>query len=161
MSEIATPARCGICNKVFYGPKAALIGANLGTREAQVFFQSLVDHLMKSHPNEFMGCEAAGAEYKGMLIVSYFAVNDPDLQKMCDISRWNVLQKVLAARVSDEHIAQSVDGVLPDLCTLVEQGDRATLRKNLITLLQGMRNAIEERGKYDLAAMVAASRKVV
>lgn len=146
MADIAMPASCRLCGAKFYGPKVAIIGRPHGRQQA--FLQKLVDHFRDAHVQEGKGIDLASMEYRGMLLMLYFQIEDPDLAKMHDIARWNVHQKTLGARFTDQQIADMVEKIIPDIYTLVQMGDTVTLRKNLQGCFANLRDRLEEPGKY-------------
>lgn len=148
MAEIALPARCTLCNRKFYGPRLKLVGQP-GNRQAH-FLEELATHIMQDHADTATMIALGAQEYQGLFILSQYEIDDPDLARQLDISRWNVHQKTLAARITDQMIADCVNGVILDIQTLVQMGDVDGLRRNLSSLLAGMRERLEEPNKYIL-----------
>lgn len=152
MSEIALPAKCSICNQTFYGPRLALVGKP-GGRQAQLL-EKLAQHIMTAHPDVATSIGMGAAEYSGMFILGQFETDDPELSRQLDISRWNVNQKTLPIRITDQMIADCVARILPELKTLVAMGDDAGLLGHLTNLLATMRNLMQEPNKYILTGVV-------
>jgi hypothetical protein len=158
MPELALPAKCSICNQTFYGPRLALVGRP-GNRQA-AFLEKLAQHIQTAHKDVATAIAMGAAEYQGMFIMSQFATDDPELSRQLDIARWNVHQKTLPMRITDQMIADCVAQVLPELKTLVSTGDDAGLALNLTSLLQSMRNRMQEPDKYILTGEVQEARSV-
>ena len=83
------------------------------------------------------------------------------LVNQLDIARWNVHQKTLKMRVSDQMIADCVAGILPDILTMAQMGDTEGLTRNLTGLLMSMREKLEEPNKYILTGQLAADPALV
>ena len=94
-----------------------------------------------------------GAEYQGALFMANFQTEDPGLKEQLDLLRWKVHQTTLAARYTDEMIDQWVGQIVPQLVTLVEMADTASLSANLRGMLLSMRDTLEEPGKYTFQSM--------
>lgn len=151
MSELALPVRCSVCHQAFYGPRLALVGKP-GGRQTQ-FLEKLTQHVMTAHNDIATSIAMGAAEYQGMFIMSQFITDDPDLQRQLDIARWNIHQKTLPCRITDQMIADCIAGVLPELKTLVAMGDDQSLTNNLCGLLKSMRDRMQEPNKYILTGV--------
>lgn len=151
-SSLAVPLTCVHCEKVFYGARFADVKIADRNHAAQLAqsFQKLVAHIQTEHPERGFQIGMAEAEFRTMLVLSNFRSNDTEYQKRLDISRWNVHQQTLAVKITDRQIHECVEQVLPDLKTLVQMNDDAALRKNLFTLLDGLRRQLQEPFKYNL-----------
>ncbi len=157
MSEIAMIARCAICQKPFAGPKFAQIGLGLSAANNRiaVFVEKMTRHIAEEHKEKVREILEEGEEYKGALFLSNFQTEDPNLKEQLDLVRWKVHQKTLAARYTDQMIEQWVGQIIPQLLTLADMRDVATITKNLTGMLQSMRDTLEEPGKYTFEALTA------
>lgn len=150
MPELAMSARCTKCGKMMVGSSIPLLGQDFGAVNGQVkkFLEKLGKHVITEHAEDAAGIQAGAMEYQGMMIMSLYEMHSDDLKLALDASRWNLHQKTLNQRFTDQQITDWVDQVLPDLKTLVQMGDDQTLRRNLTGMLQSMRDRLEEPGKY-------------
>jgi hypothetical protein len=157
--EQATISRCAICNKPFAGPRLAIVGKGMDLKNNRIaqFTEKLTRHLFDEHSAEAQQIMMSAAEYQGVLILATFQTEDPDMREQMDLVRWKVHQKTLACRYSDEQIAAVIEKVVPELVTLVEMKDTATLKRNLRGLIQNLRDNLEEPGKYTFAPMLETS----
>lgn len=157
-SMIAVPIACNLCGKTFHGPRlSSNIHSPEHARQLAQFGRVLMDHMASSHQEVAQQIGMGQMEFQTMMLLSHYRSNDPELQKKLDISRWNLLQKVLSMRFSDETIERWVDSVLPDFMSLAQQGNTADIRRNLTGMLQSMRDQLEEPNKYDMAAILEAT----
>lgn len=145
--SLAIPVSCTHCGQTFYGPD---LGSTIITDERSVasFANKLQQHIVQSHGELAEQIVVAGMEYQGMLLLSNFRSDSQGLKKNLDVSRWNVHQKTLLKRFTDEELSTWVERVAPDLVTLVEMGDTANLKANLLGMLQSIRDLLEEPNKY-------------
>jgi extradiol dioxygenase family protein len=152
MSAIAVPLACSHCGKTFYGPRFSVMQVTDRNHAIQLqhFFDKLVTHIQAEHRERGIEVGMAEAEFHFMMVMSNFRSDDQELARKLDISRWNVHQKTLAVKITDQMIRDCVEQVLPDLKTLVSTGDDAKLRSNLFELMAGLRRQLEEPHKYDL-----------
>jgi hypothetical protein len=157
--ELALPARCNLCDQTFYGPRLTFVGRPHG-RQPQ-FLEQLAQHIFTDHKDVAEGIALGAGEYQGMFIMSQFSTDDPELVNQLDIARWNVHQKTLKMRVSDQMIADCVAGILPDVLTMAQMGDTEGLTRNLTGLLMSMREKLEEPNKYILTGQLAADPALV
>jgi hypothetical protein len=150
VSEIAMIARCTICNKPFAGPMFSKVGLGMDAvnNRLAVFTEKLTRHLFDEHREVAQEIQLQGTEYQGCLFLSKFSSQDPNLAMQLDVARWKVHQNTLAVRVTDDQIMDVVEKVVPDLLTLADARDTATLKKNLAGLLASIRDRLEEPGKY-------------
>lgn len=155
MSELAMIARCMICNAPFAGPKFVKIGMGLDVKNNRiaVFTEKLTRHMFEKHREKAEEILTQGAEYQGALFMANFLTEDPGLKEQLDLLRWKVHQTTLAARYTDEMIDQWVGQIVPQLVTLVEMADTASLSANLRGMLLSMRDTLEEPGKYTFQSM--------
>jgi hypothetical protein len=150
VSEIAMIARCTICNKPFAGPMFSKVGLGMDAvnNRLAVFTEKLTRHLFEEHREVAQEIQLQGTEYQGYLFLSKFSSSDPNLAMQLDVARWKVHQNTLAVRVTDQQITDAIEKFLPDILTLAEMRDTATLKRNLTGLMQSMRDQLEEPGKY-------------
>lgn len=154
MSAVLAPVSCIHCGKTFYGPRmgvASIRDRNQMNQMAE-FFRNLKKHLADEHTPEAGNIMAAEAEFSTMMTLSRFRSNDRELQKKLDMSRWNVHQNTLAVKITDAEIGMSVEQILPELVSLAQSGDQATLRERLSGLLTFVRDQLQEPDKYSLSA---------
>ncbi len=154
-SELAMTARCSHCQKLFAGPSLVIVGQNVNYTNNRLiqFQQKLADHVMNEHKELAQQIELADLEYKGLMILSCYQTTDKALQQQMDLLRWKLHQRTLTTRYTDNMIEQWSDSVVPQLVTLVDMRDTATVRKNLIGMLQSMRDTLEEPNKYTFNAV--------
>lgn len=142
--EIGGTAKCLICRKVFL-PPVALLGQG---SKAEQFVQLLTSHLLSEHTNDAKQFLKAGQDYAAMLLLRQFEVSDKDTFAQIDLLRWGVHQNSIGARVTDKALADLVAKVVPELVALAVAGDSATITKNLSGFALGLRDLLEEPGKY-------------
>jgi hypothetical protein len=146
-NELALPARCRICNKIFYGPRVSILGT---AGRAESFLNNLQLHVKTEHKEVAREIAMGAMEYQGMMTMALYLIEDPELQKQLDLSRWNTHQKTLAAHISDDDIARVVEQLIPEIYTLVQQGDTVQLRTNLLSCFANLRDRLEEPNKYSI-----------
>lgn len=154
MPELAMSARCTKCGKMIVGSTIPILGKNFDAvnGHARAFVEKLGKHVMSEHQEDAAGIQMGAMEYQGMMIMSLYEMHSENLKLALDAARWNLHQKTLNQRFTDQQIADWVDQVLPDLKTLVQMGDDQTLKRNLTGMLQSMRDRLEEPGKYTFNA---------
>lgn len=150
MQEIAMTARCRECKKLFAGPSIVVLGSGMGQVNARIrqFLGKLTSHMANTHPEISTGIAIAAMEYQGMMILSKFETESDALKMQLDVARWNIHQKTLLKRISDDEIRHAVSLIVPELLTLAAANDPATITRNLEQWVMGMRNVLEEPGKY-------------
>ena len=115
--EIATPTKCLVCGRSFYGPTLAA-PATLNGRPNHVllnYLQKLHRHLMEEHPDAYAIADVQGAELRGYVILCHFKSQDPAVNEQRDRYRWSIHQLMLQARAQNldvraEQIAQEFIG---------------------------------------------------
>lgn len=148
--ELAMLARCGHCGKAFAGPSYVVLGnVKMDADNARLmqFMEKLSGHLYQEHKSVAEGIAMAGLEYQGMLTIASFHTDSDALKHQLDVARWNIHQKTLATRLSDEQITGWVAAVLPDLQTAAQMG---TLGEKITAMITAVRDNLEEPGKYNL-----------
>lgn len=142
--EIGGTAKCLICRKVFL-PPPVLIGQG---SKAEQFVGLLTAHLLQEHTSDAKQFLKAGQDYAALLILRQFEVTDKDTAVQIDLLRWGVHQNSIGARVTDKAISDLVGKIVPELVALAVAGDSATITKNLSGFALGLRDLLEEPGKY-------------
>jgi len=150
MPELAMTARCNLCSRLFAGPQLVLVGKGVDAPNNRLmqFLSKLTAHITEVHMDSAKGIFLAAQEYQGMLILANYSTESDALKTQLDLCRWNVHQKTLSMRFTDEQISEWVGKVLPDLMTLAEMRDTASLHRNLAGMLMSIRDRLEEPGKY-------------
>src|SRR5258706_9545589 len=123
MSEIATPTRCTLCGRTFYGPAAGL-GLELRAGEEAPprmmhFVNELIKHIAAAHPAEFQLSMAKASELQGWMILSHFSSDDRRVTEQRDYFRWSIHQQTLNVR------AQNLETRARQIATEFIQGQRA------------------------------------
>ncbi len=156
--ELAMLARCGHCGKAFAGPSYVVLGnVKMDADNARLmqFMEKLSGHLYQEHKSVAEGIAMAGLEYQGMLTIASFHTDSEALKSQLDVARWNIHQKTLATRLSDEQIIGWVAAVLPDLQTAAQ-----TLGEKITSMITAVRDNLEEPGKYNLTPIEVPSEAV-
>jgi hypothetical protein len=160
--EIAGITQCSICQKSFVGP-AIIVGRDPGGREA-AYMQKLTAHFMTEHPRENKDTEWKSIEFLGLLRMRSFRTTDAGLGRMIDNLRWQTLQQVLNAHISDANITTQTNNLAGDIVDLVveailKQSDEnygegfqdpleAAIAAKLLPHFHAIRDALEEPRKY-------------
>lgn len=145
--SLAIPYTCRHCKKVFYGPSITkTVFSQAEAIETEAFSQKINHHLQTEHQAIMQQAMLSLGAFQGMLVFSQFRAEG--LSKQVDLQRWTILQYVLKKHFSDEDLGAWVDRVTPDLVGLAKAGDTVTLRKNLLGMLQSIRDVLEEPNKY-------------
>ena len=157
MSELASTAKCTLCGKLFAGPRLALVGRGLDLKNNRIsqFTEKLARHIAEIHPEKLQQIVITAGEYQGVLMLSTFETDDKDLSEQLDLVRWRTNQQTLPCRITDDQISAAVESIVPDLLTLADMRDTATLKHNLRGLMLSMRDRMQEPGKYVLNAIEA------
>jgi hypothetical protein len=144
-------ARCIRCQRVFTGPNFAMVGSGITDPEANKlaqFSETLNSHIRSAHPDYFAEMGMTLAAHSSAMILNCYSSDSEILNREADHHRWTLHQKTLARRISDDELRRSIEGILPDLKTLVAMKDDLALQSNLFSFLRGLRDALEEPGKY-------------
>jgi len=153
MPEVLVPAKCRGCGLSFWGPKARVMHDRNSAAKAQDFLRQLQDHI-KQHHEDFGKQIALGAlEYQTMFTLSYYEMSDPELERQADLSRWNTHQHTLREHITDQQIADMIDRLVPDIYTLVSEGDTVHLREIMFGCMANLRDRLEEPNKYAVPAV--------
>ena len=159
--EVAAIAKCKLCNVQFTGPTAQRIGETPPARLAR-FCQKLAEHIMTKHTEHNQALELKALEFLGMLRMLNYQTSDPELRGQMDYLRWSTHQMTLAARLPDKAIKEKSDelaGLIVKEVYLEHQTD-ASLREKISNLLAeqiaGLRDILEEPGRYSVSPMVSA-----
>jgi len=149
MSELAMSAKCRHCARVFAGPTLAIVGkrVDLVNNRLIQFMEKLSAHL-ETHTQVKNDVESRTLEFKGWRMLQEYETTDRNLTTQFDVYRWCLLQQTLGASFSDQDIETWVGQVIPDFITLAQMGDKDTLARNLVGMLQSMRDRLEEPGRY-------------
>ena len=157
MSELAMTVKCTHCHRIFAGPSMLIVGRKLDAHNNRIaqFVQKLTEHMFTEHRQEAQQVLLEGNEYQGMLILSNFTTEDKSMKEQFDVVRWKVHQKTLQARFTDADIESWVGQVLPELMSLAQMNDKGTLQRNLVGMLQSIRDRLEEPNKYSFSPIEA------
>lgn len=154
MSELAEINKCKLCGKSFAGPRIAIVG-NPGAR-AQALVSKLVEHIGREHPQQMQAIAMDGAAYMGARYLMCFESTDTELLQQKDFVRWQVHQQTLNVRVRDENIKEQCEALADILLHQVFGGaaldnlvaERAAVAALLVETITGLRDELEEPGKY-------------
>jgi hypothetical protein len=156
--KIIEPTKCKLCGKIFEVNllrDAAIVGNNPQAKleQVQALITPLMQHLNQKHPEHLQRSQMAGGALAGFLAIDgAFSIDaDTKLQLDHDRTRWNI-RRILSApelRVTDERIEERVkeifDHVHPGECL-----DRGAIRAAVAKCMRDMRDAIEERDRYQV-----------
>jgi hypothetical protein len=135
-SSALTPGyTCSFCRRTFSPTNPPVIGERPEDRIGRLSGM-LAGHLAKEHKQEFATLALSGQQVVGWILTTQFRHNDPQLTQFSEATRKQIRKITKVVEISDEKIAAQVDALL-------SVGNGAT-RENLIRLLKGMRDAIEE-----------------
>jgi len=175
--EIASACKCKLCGETIIGQAGLILDAGLAgldpanQRTAQ-FTLRLADHVIRKHPHENKALETKALEFLGMLRLANYATSDRGILEQRDFLRWTVHQATLNGRLSDEKLTTAaVDfaGKVVDLCVAslilqvpapehverVSVSLKAQAAETLAEILNGLREIIEEPGRYQVTAPAA------
>jgi len=158
MNELADITTC-FCGQKFTGPRLQVIGEpNARLRK---YIEGLSQHFQEKHPDVARAMDAQALFYCGWLFLRNFRTTDPELKAERDRKRWEVHQQTLNARFSDESLTAQCRNLSQRLVDTVAALDhaaegmvahedivRSALECILIEVFTGMRNDLEEPGKY-------------
>jgi hypothetical protein len=149
MPEMAMTARCIHCQKLFAGPQLVIVGKGVDAVNNRLmqFMEKLSHHVMVEHKELSQEIMVAVGTYQGMLMLTQFQTSSKELAEQSDLIRWQIHQKTLNARLSDEQIKAWVEGVSGELKTLAET-NVPEFRAKLAGMIQAVRNELEEPNKY-------------
>lgn len=149
MPKLAMSAKCVICRRVFSGPSLLMIGTSQTITKQHIdFVMKLRGHIEQDHKDLSNSLTQVAKNYEGLLFLAQYETHSPEFHEQLDRARWAVHQETLNRRISDEEIATAVGQLVPEIMTLCAMNDIETLKRNLISWAQSMRNVLEEPGKY-------------
>jgi hypothetical protein len=99
--EIASVLRCSLCSHMIAGPAGLVIGPGQANRVGQ-FMESLTEHLLKAHPNEFEVLQQKALEFFGLNCLMQYTTQDEAIRYQRNWLRWQIHQVTLNARFNDE-----------------------------------------------------------
>lgn len=164
MSALASLSTCLICGQTFTGPSALIIGEK--TKSAERTIAMLTEHLGKAHPEHVKAMHIKGLEFVGLMYLMNFKTSDEELTAERDRLRWQIHQKTLKARYPDENLKAQAEALAhklqQDLAELSIHHDyaipdtamHASFAAILIEAFTGIRDALEEPGKYPAPSVV-------
>lgn len=99
--------KCRHCKQVFRSVGVPIIGESPDKRAA-AFINSMVNHLMKEHPEIAQRCYVEQATFGGVLFINEFESNDPELLSQRELGRHRIHEKTRRVHVSDATIEEQV-----------------------------------------------------
>jgi len=167
MSDLAGITTCLLCGVSFAGPRVAIIGAHNGSGFEQLM-QALGAHLKQKHPEQGQIMMQNGAAFMEWLFLGNFKTTDAELSKQRDFVRWQVHQQTIKARWPDEQVREQCAELAESLLQCVRWTDdhidvdesAYQFTQKLIEAFTGIRETLEERGKYPSSSVVQPVLKV-
>jgi hypothetical protein len=159
IAEISDSTICKHCGERFSGPRIEVIGQP--EARLQAYLQVLSKHFYEKHPQQAQMMDIHTAIYSGLLFLMNFKTTDKELNGKRDQLRWTIHQQTLNARFSDASLTAQCRELSRKLVDTVSALDhnaegmvahedlvRAAFEVILIEVFTGMRNDLEEPGKY-------------
>jgi hypothetical protein len=97
--------RCQHCTQIFRSSGIPIIGTTPEQLTA-AFVNSVVQHIMKQHPEVMQACMVEQAKYGGLMVMSQFTSDDPELLKQKETARHAFFKQVQLVRISDAKIEE-------------------------------------------------------
>jgi hypothetical protein len=151
IAEISDSTICKHCGERFSGPRIEVIGQP--EARLQAYLQILSKHFYEKHPQQAQMMDIHTAIYSGLLFLMNFKTTDKELNGKRDQLRWTIHQQTLNARFSDESLKEQCTTLMFKVVAMVEPYGQGTtewdaLHALLLEVFTGMRNDLEEPGKY-------------
>jgi hypothetical protein len=172
--EIAGITECLICKRRFAGPQGLVIGQS----RAVALLEKLANHLINAHPDQCQAIEVLSLQYVGLLRMMNYRTTDTMLIGEVDKLRWAINQQTIAARISDKtieektnelalHLADEFYGLIqmehdrtdteiPEYLVMMKGALVSTIESRVSEIITGMRNVIQEPGKYKVSLIGSA-----
>lgn len=161
--EIAGITECRICGRKFAGPAAIV----LGQTRSMSLLEKMQRHIEEAHPDHEKAISIVAGQYVGLLRFMNYKTSDSGLARQGDMLRWAIHQQTIAARISDETIktktAELAERLVGELLTTMadtqrlntagdvadmEASMRAIVQSRVAEIITGMRDVMQEPGKY-------------
>jgi hypothetical protein len=153
-TPLADLTTCKHCGQSFTGPRIEIIGQP--EARLQAYLQMLSKHFYEKHPQQAQMMDIHTAIYSGLLFLMNFKTTDKELNEKRDHLRWTIHQQTLKGRVSDESLHRRAKElayvIVVEAFTPMQNGDseaaRTKVAESLMLAFTGIRDALEEPGKY-------------
>jgi hypothetical protein len=149
---------------------AIVIGANPNAR-LEKYVRAISEHFINDHAEHDRALQIKALEFLGMLRLRNYKTIDPGLVEQRDFLRWTIHQATLNASISDETIkaegAKFANKLIDEICAqcgIKEPpglAQRGMVARDLIELLTGFRNELQEPGRYKIEDPAQAPNGVV
>jgi hypothetical protein len=162
-NALAPVTTCLHCSERFDGG-VEIIGRPSARMEA--LLMKLGSHMNTKHPEHAQALGLHGAAFMGLLFLKNFKSTDAELNLHRDQMRWQIHQQTLNARFSDESLREQCSALAARLVCLMVDADaihetrakRLNRLQNqydgvLLEVFTGIRNDLEEPGKYAVNAV--------
>lgn len=163
MPEIATISRCRLCKTAFAGPSVAIVGQGPHGRLIQ-YMAKLSDHFTERHPNESQAVDLRTLEYRTMLRLANYDLQDAELADQRNFVRWRTRQATIDGTLPDAAIEQNAEQLAVSLMEILESVTepgypayalskpvKEAFKKKLLTVLTEMRDHYEEPNRYTIS----------
>ena len=137
--------KCRHCKQVFRSVGVPIIGESPDKRAA-AFINSMVNHLMKEHPEIAQRCYVEQATFGGVLFINEFESNDPELLSQRELGRHRIHEKTRRVHVSDATIEERVATIAVEFNERTRSMDCS--QTEVVRLIKQFRDAYEEVGLH-------------
>ena len=138
-SQLSHITTCTLCGQRFTAPASLIIGQEADRRTVQ-YVQGLAKHFERKHVAEYIEAAKAGHEYIGLLVLSHFVTDDPELNRLSEMTRHRIHERSTSRRVGNETIARQVAA----LALPIDEAQTAAL----CAMIQDMRDILQEVGQF-------------
>jgi hypothetical protein len=154
MSLLTSLTTCTLCGESFPIPPSVHIVGSKTDAKAEAHFKQLASHLNTKHPHAAQAIAIKGTEFMGLLYLMSFKTTDEALIEERDRLRWQIHQQTLKSRWPDENIDHQAFATVRDIFdrlsyAAVDGEEFKATYDVLKRAFTGIRDALEERGKYD------------